>query len=39
MEHYETPKTEMILFDTEDVIVTSGGDWIGGGEDDDWFDI
>lgn len=31
MEKYEMPKTDIIEFDTEDVITTSGG--IGEGED------
>ena len=26
MEKYETPSLEIIIFDTEDIITTSGGD-------------
>lgn len=31
MEKYETPKTDIIEFDTEDVITTSGNEDIGEG--------
>lgn len=33
MEQYEAPKTDMILFDADDVIVTSGDIGEGGGMD------
>lgn len=33
MQSYETPKTEIIFFETEDVITTSGGMGEGVGED------
>lgn len=35
MDNYETPKTDIIVFDTEDVITTSGGsgEFFGGSED------
>lgn len=31
---YETPSVEVVLFKTEDIIVTSGGNISGGG--DEW---
>ena len=27
-EKYEVPMTEVIQFETEDIITTSGGDWL-----------
>ena len=35
MEKYVTPETDIITFDTEDVITTSGGDLGEGGGIDD----
>ena len=34
MERYETPETDIITFETEDVITTSGDDLIDGGFED-----